>query len=45
MTVEEMKVVVDEMKNNKSPGEDGIPTEAIKFGGDILFDFVTNNYD
>ena len=29
------------MKNKKSPGEDGVPVEAIKLGGDSLSIAIT----
>lgn len=32
---------LDDMKNRKSPGDDGIPIEAIKEGGDILIEKIT----
>ena len=41
ITVEEVKAAVAEMKNRKSPGEDGVPIEAIKLGGDSLLGAIT----
>jgi hypothetical protein len=38
---EEVKAAVNEMKNKKSPGEDGVPIEAIKLGGDSLLSAIT----
>lgn len=32
----EIKTAFSETKNNKTPGEDGITTEAVKCGGDKL---------
>ncbi|XP_037028796.1 uncharacterized protein LOC119069032 [Bradysia coprophila] len=36
ITIDEVHAAVAEMKNKKSPGEDGVPVEAIKLGGDSL---------
>lgn len=41
ITVDEVKAAVAEMKNKKSPGEDGVPVEAIKLGGDSLLKAIT----
>jgi len=41
ITTEEVSKAVSEMKDNKSPGEDGVPIEAIKFGGDTLLSAIT----
>lgn len=41
ITVEEVRAAVAEMKNKKSPGEDGVPVEAIKLGGDSLLSATT----
>ena len=41
ITVEETNAAVDEMKNKKSPGEDGVPIEAINVGGDTLLKTIT----
>ena len=41
ITKEEVKAAVIEMKNRKSPGEDGVPIEAIKLGGDTLVSAIT----
>src|ERR1700704_2595585 len=41
ITIEEVKAAVNEMKNKKSPGEDGVPVEAIKLGGDSLLSAIT----
>src|SRR6201996_5812371 len=41
ITVEETKDAVDETKNKKFPGEDGVPIEAIKVGGDTLLKTIT----
>lgn len=41
ITVDETTAAVNEMKNNKSPGEDSVPIEAIKEGGDTLLKVIT----
>ena len=41
ITVEEVSAALAEMKNRKSPGEDGVPVEAIKLGGDTLLETIT----
>ena len=41
ITVEEVKAAVTEMKNRKSPGEDGVSIKAIKLGGDTLVSAIT----
>ena len=41
ITEEEVKAAVIEMKNMKSLGEDGVPIEAIKLGGDTLVSAIT----
>lgn len=41
ITFEEVSAALAEMKNGKSPGEDGVPVEAIKFGGDTLLETIT----
>jgi len=33
---EEVKKAVDHMKNNKSPGHDGLPAEIFKKGGKAI---------
>ena len=45
ITLEEMKAALDDMKNNKSLGEDGISIEAIKFGGDTLLQTITTLFN
>ena len=45
ITVDEVKAAVDEMKNKKSPGEDGVPIEAIKLGGDSLLSAITTLFN
>ena len=37
ITIEEVKAAVNEMKNKKSPGEDGVPVEAIKLGAETHY--------
>ena len=41
ITVEEVRAALAEMKDRKSPGEDGVPVEAMKLGGDTLLEAVT----
>jgi hypothetical protein len=45
ITVDEVKAAVAEMKNKKSPGEDGVPVEAIKLGGDSLLGAITTLFN
>ena len=40
ITVEEIGTALKEMKDRKSPGEDGVPIEAIKFGGDTMLSAI-----
>lgn len=39
-TLEEVRMVIDKAKNNKSPGLDGIPMEIFKHGGDVLLGHI-----
>ena len=41
LDIEEVKAAVIEMKNRKSPGEDGVSIEAIKLGGATLVSAIT----
>lgn len=41
VTVAEIKKALLQMKNNKSPGDDGIVAEAIKLGGEKLIQMLT----
>jgi len=41
VTEEEVKAALNEMKNKKSPGDDDIPIEAIKEGGETLLSAIT----
>ena len=45
VTVVEVKAAVTEMKNKKSPGENGVPIEAIKFGGNTLLRAITTLFN
>ena len=36
-TLQEVTGAIDNLKNNKSPGADGIPAELLKYGGNSLF--------
>ena len=35
-TYQEVTLAIKRLKNNKSPGSDGIPAEYLKAGGDVL---------
>lgn len=37
---EEIREIIHKMKNNKSPGENGITAENLKYGGEIVIDKV-----
>src|ERR1700761_844966 len=41
VTEEEVKAALNEMKNKKAPGDDDIPIEAIKEGGETLLSAIT----
>ena len=35
-TYQEVTLAIKQLKNNKSPGSDGIPAEYLKAGGNVL---------
>ena len=39
-SIEEFKLVIKKLKNNKSPGPDGMPTEFFKYMDDDCLDIV-----
>ena len=40
-TVEEVKLVINTLKNKKSPGVDNVPAEFIKHSSETLFEMLT----
>lgn len=36
LSYEEVKRALGKLKNNKAPGQDGIPTELLRYGGKTL---------
>ncbi len=41
---EKIKQTAKLLKNNKSPGKDGVKTELLKYGQDIIYEEIAHIY-